>query len=327
MGALEELRYQGRLGPAGARLLYDAIRAVVRFRNFPPPEGHQSWTQEAVTELAHDFLADPATHRRRFSTWAAQAGDDQQLSYLLNTAVVNFLRDRARQTDRGHLITRLREVLAEAPDRFVRLPPDRFGEELWARTGDVNASRWAGPVDDLLVAAWRVDGLGLQPWAQAARRGPVADRESWQRLIEAVLIAAGGPVATRELVEVAANRFSVRLRPTDLSIDEADSEPPTMAETPPEAVAVAEQVQMVWPELSERDRLMLAHPDASVRELAEVLGVGKSAAADAHTRLATRLQDLLGDDEDSEAVVTALAEAARSWLHHRTAPPDSPSHS
>lgn len=325
MGALEELREAGTLGPTGARLLYDTVRAAVRFRNFPPPEGHQWWTQEAVVELAHDFLADSAT-RRRLATLAAEAGDDRQLAYLLNTAVVNFLRDRARRTDRGHLIARLREVLAESPDRFVRLPADRFGEELWARPGDVDAARWAGSLDELVVVAWRVDGLGLQPWTQAARRGPVADRESWQRLIDAVLAAAGGPVATRELVEVAANRFSVRLRPTTMPIDEADADPATLAKAPAEAAEVAESVRAVWPELSTHDRLVLAYPEASVRELAEVLGVGKSAAAEARTRLAARLQDLLGDDEDVDAVVGALAETAGVWLRRRTAPPDSPSH-
>lgn len=325
MGALEELRGQGTLGPAGARLLYDTVRAVVRFRNFPPPQGHQSWTQEAITELAHDFLTDPAT-RGRFATLAAQAGDDRQLGYLLNTAVLYFLRDQARRTDRGHLIARLRDVLAEAPDRFVRFPEDRFGEELWARPSDVEAPRWAGSVDELVVAAWRVEGLGWQPWAQATRRGPLADRQSWQRLIEAVLTAAEGPVATRDLVEVAANRFGVRLRPTEMPIDEADPEPPPLAEPPADAAEIAEQVRTVWPELSDRDRLVLAHPEASVRELAEVLGVGKSAAADARTRLAARLRDLLDDEEDSETVVAALLEAARAWLQRRTAPPDSPSH-
>jgi hypothetical protein len=241
MGALEELCEQGTLGPAGARLLYETVRAVVHFRNFPRPKGHQSWTQDAVEEVAHDFLADPATSGR-LTTLAAKAGDDQQLGYLLNTAIVNFLRDRSRRTDRGHLIMRLREVLLEAPDRFVRLHKERFGEELWARPSDAEVPRWAGPIDELVVAAWGVEGLSLQPWAQAARRGPLADRESWQRLIEAVLTAAGRPVANHDLVEIAANRFGVRLRPTTVPIDEADPDPPSRAEIPADAAEVAEQM-------------------------------------------------------------------------------------
>lgn len=335
MTAVEELRATGGPGRETALLVYETARAVVRFRNFPPPAGYREWTGEAVRELAHDFLTDGRAPKR-WATLAATAIDDEQLGRLLNTSIVNFLRDEARRTDRGHLLARIRDVLGEVPDRFIHVPSSQLGEEHWALPTTVDAPVWQGSLGELVFVAWRVEHLTTVSWRQAERRGPIADRESWHRLTDAVLSHAAGPVPTRVLADVAEHRFSLQPRPDAVPIDAVDVDPPTLPERhPPDPAALARWVEWVWPQLSDRDRLVIAHHDAPVRQLADVLGLGKSAAADARSKAMTTLRALLAtselddeelDDEERDAVALAVADACRRWINERTSGSDSSSH-
>lgn len=335
MTVLDELRTTGCPGPETAQLVYETTRAVVRFRNFPPPEGHQDWTSPAITELAHDFVADERTPKR-WVALAARATDDDELGRLLNTSIVNYLRDRGRRTDRGHLMARIRDVLGQAPDRFSALPATQLGEEHWALVTTADASPWQGRLQDLVREAWRVDDLTLVSWDHAQRRGPIADRESWQRLAEAVLGYAAGPVATKSLAEVAEHRFSLQPRPDDVSIDGVDVDPPAASEPQlSDQTDLTEPVARMWPHLTERERLVLAHHDVTIRELAGVLGLGKSAAGDARAKTLARLGALLAstdlhgevlDEVEREEATLTLVDTCNRWVQERTFAGGSPSH-
>lgn len=324
MSALEELRSTGTLGVEGTRLLYETVHAVTRFRNFPPPEGQDSWTHEAVLECAHDFLSHPRTPQR-LASLAASAADDRQLGRLLNVAIVNYLRDQARATDRGHVIGRMREVLDDGTGRVVRLPAAEHGEELWALPEAMQGPRWERGPEELVVVAWRLNDLHVVRWERASRRGPIADRASWHRLAEAVLTHAGGPVASKVLAEVAEHRFGLLPRPHSVPIDDVDGDPPALpASAPP--TEIAEQAAEAWDQLSDRDRIVIAHHDAPVRDLAERLGLGKSAAADSRARTMKHLAGLLADCDDPDEVALALAEACAQWIADRTGGAANPSH-
>src|SRR5260370_5596871 len=86
-------------------MLYRAVQTVAIARNFPPPDGHVRWDQDAAMDVAHDFL-DGERGRKRITDLALRATDDASLERLLHAAVLNFHRDRSRHTDVGALIRR-----------------------------------------------------------------------------------------------------------------------------------------------------------------------------------------------------------------------------
>ena len=102
MSAREELMATGRLGQAGAELLYATVRAVAIARRFPPPDGHLMWDDAGIQSTAHDFLQGNRGAKRRSNR--AQSTDERSFGRLLERAVQNHLRDAARATDFGKLI-------------------------------------------------------------------------------------------------------------------------------------------------------------------------------------------------------------------------------
>src|SRR5260370_37062921 len=94
-------------------MLYRAVQTVAIARNFPPPDGHVRWDQDAAMDAAHDFL-DGERGRKRVTDLALRATDDHSLERLLHAAVLNFHRDRSRRTDAGALIRRGAGVLGRS---------------------------------------------------------------------------------------------------------------------------------------------------------------------------------------------------------------------
>lgn len=313
MSVLRDLRETGRLSDDGAQLLYDTVAAVVRFSSMPPPRHYRTWSAEAVIEVAHDFLAHAQT-KRRLATIALEASDDASAGRLLETAVRNYLRDQARATDRGALMRRLRDVLAGS-ERFVQVPPKQVGAGRWVLVGAADVEPWGGNIDDLVAASWEADGISVVRWASARRRGPTATRETLERFVEVVLREARGAVRLDDLARVAEQRFDVGPVRT-VALDQTDE--PAVDESDSELEGVERDVGRAWAELSARERVVLANHELTVRELAPVLHVGKSAAAESRRQLVAKLKVLLGDCDNPDAAVLTLVEEARSWLADRT---------
>src|SRR4051794_14894287 len=103
MTAWSELRDTGQLGDQGVAALYRAVSVVAVSHNFPPPPGSERWDEAAITDVTHDFLTGPRG-LARMTEIALRASDERSFARLLDTAVLNHLRDVARRTDRGRLI-------------------------------------------------------------------------------------------------------------------------------------------------------------------------------------------------------------------------------
>lgn len=311
-GAFNELLSDGRPGTKTVKLVYAIADAVTRFGPFPPPSGG-SWDREQVEEVASDFFTHPGTPRR-FATVTARATGGRSFAAQLEQAFRNYLRDEARETDRGHLIGRLRDVLSN-DDRFSQT--GRGGARAWHLV-DGDATVTSISEDDLVGASFSVREVRLLRWS--GRRGPVASREDLARLLEAVLKAADGAVPERTLVDVVARRFGLNLDGTAGSLDDiADERALADRDVQVEAEAeVRDEARRVWYQLTRRERLILAHMDLTDRKLAKVLGLGSSAANVARGRLGDALRTAIGGHSHGQEVYELLQALATQWVRRRT---------
>ena len=151
MSAWSELRDTHALGREGAEQLYVLCEGS-RAHHYPPPEGYERWTLDAVAEVAHDFLTGPRATERLVEL-ASNATDEDSFARLLRPPSLNHLRGIARQTAVGKLIIRLKDLLA---------PPDYRVDQRASRSGNVTLSDtspgvlWNGDPAPLLRAAYAV---------------------------------------------------------------------------------------------------------------------------------------------------------------------------
>src|SRR5262249_22167319 len=156
-----------------------------------PPGDRRGWDTSAVTEVAHDFLADDRTPRR-LSHLLVHALDDESFDRLLHRMVLNFLRDGGRRTDTGRLVLRLPDAMGRHPD-FVA-EGDRW------RLASQPAKPSTAPPGVLTAAASSVAQVDVPRWGpQTRRRPPAADGASVERLCRGVLEAAAGTVPVDQL--------------------------------------------------------------------------------------------------------------------------------
>lgn len=312
-GPRQELVEDRVLGPAGAGLLYRAVRSVAIARSFPPPEGHQQWDADAVQEVAHEFL-EGDRGLRRLAAIVITSTDEESFEALLHTAVLNAHRDRGRRTDFGALVLRVTEILTDS-DAFRR---DRTHPTRWTLAAGPDGPT-AVPDRVLEQAAEAVADIKVPRWTSAVRRAPQADRATFGRLLTAVLTAAGGSLSASDLARACQRRldgraFSVTVEADVLESLGADSMgAPTENDTLNRIVA-----GQVFDGLSERERLLLATYDLPVRSAATQVGIGHSQAAVLRRRLVEHLRTELAHDPDGEDVFPALLRLADQWLAVRT---------
>jgi hypothetical protein len=308
---LQELLDTGRLGPAGAQLLYRTVRAVASGHGFPPPGGRSAWDDDAITEIAHDFLADGRTPRR-LTHLVVHAVDDESFNRLLHRMVLNFLRDLGRRTEIGRLMLRLRDVLARSDD-FVAEADDR-----WRLASQPSTPSGVAPA--ALAAAAAVEThVDVPRWSrQTRRRPPVADAPSLERLCRRVLDVAAGTVPLDQLAQSIAPRLG--LAPTPLAQAVDDHDPFERIATTQHADAVIDSMRAaeIFATLSRRERLLLAAAGTPVRDLRSIIGLGPSQAAELQARLRALLALELQDDENYEDVFFHLVDRAKAWASQAT---------
>ena len=308
----EELLATQRIGRSGAALLYRLVRIVAIARNFPPPPGFDRWDDSAVTETAHDFL-DGERGTRRVIEIAIRSADEQGFERVLEQAVVNHLRDTSRRTDMGRLVRRVTEVLTDEP-AFSRI--------------EGAMARWAlkdGPVipshvpETTLIAALAPVEVSVPEWSSERRSAPLADRDSFTRMLAAILAAAAGSLTAADIARVVATRLDHRRTPLSIELDVLETAMEHSPRLDP-AVQASSSVRAaeILRSLSESERIMLARFDLPVRELGSVLGLRKSQAALLRQRLATRLHEELLDDEDPDDTIVELCRLCERWLADRT---------
>ncbi len=315
MTALEDLRV-GTFGDDLAPLLYTTMRAVARARNFPAPDGHGAWTPDAVFEASHDFLVS-TNAKRRLTELAVLAHDDDELARLLQTACLNFLRERSRATATGKLIRRLKDIL-RADTAFAEVPPGRPGAGNVVLAAATTAEPSAARHDDLVRAAWTVEDVAIVRWSPTTRRQPpLSDRDSLARVAAAVLDRAGGSLPWADLATAVGARFGLNPSgvPAVTAVDDVDgladeTDPAGDVESTRE-MFVGVAADAVLAQLTAFERLVLAHLDEPVRAVASAVGVAPSTAATAVGRVKRALRVLLADESAADEIAVEAVRRAR----------------
>ena len=221
------------------------------------------------------------------------------------------LADLGRRTSLGKLVLRINDVLSGEP-AFRRV------EGRWVRAG--------GPVDagnddpDLLAKAIQAHDIVLPNWGHDARRAaPVADRATIISLCGALLDAAGGSLTPRSLARAIGHRLGIGQAPVALEVNALDD--PYAGEagtagadrTGSEALRLIRATE-VLAKLNDGERLAVAYPEYTVRQLAPLLGASASKSHLIRQRAVDVIRIEVLDDEDGEAVALLVMELARAWV-------------
>jgi len=309
----EEVLAEQRIGPAGAALLYRLVRAVAVSRNFPPPSGSRGWDDTAVIETAHDFL-DGERGRRRVADIAVRSVDEMTFERIMEAAVVNHLREVSRRTDMGKLVLRVTEVLTDDSDfQRVASHPSR-----WTLAGGRAAP--SAVSDTRLAAAVVSIQVTIPAWSSERRSAPLADRETFIRLLRAVLAAADGSLTAAGIAQAVATRLDHRRTPLSIELDVLESIAERAPGQDPAAQATTSiRAAQIFDQLDDRSRLLIATYEQPVRDLGEVLAIGKSQAGLLRQRLTGWLREELKDDTEADATIAEIRRLCEFWLEDRTA--------
>lgn len=314
MSAREELVTTGRLGQAGAELLYATVRAVAVARRFPPPDGHFSWDDAGIQSTAHDFLQGSRGAKRLLDI-ALKSTDERSFGRLLERAVHNHLRDVARATDFGKLVIRTKELLRSVPE-FVSVAAS--DGERWTLAGHSESPSDVASSD--LASATASVQVVVPRWTSETRDAPLADRDSMIRLITAVLSAADGAVNPVEIAHALAARLDHRRTPLTVELDQAGGQPELhVVDGDPEATTLSKmRATQIFNSLSDRERIIVATLDLNVRDLGSLVKMGKSQAALVRQRLIDRVAGELRDDDEPDLTARALTALCDDWIRDRT---------
>lgn len=309
----DELLDTRRLGPAGAELLYRTVFSVAVGHRFPPPPGSAGWNETAVAETAHDFVKDERGTKRLLDIMVRSV-DDRSFERLLEAAVLNFLRDLGRSTDLGKLIVRVKEILRDETD-FEAAPGS---PERWTLAQGVTTPSAAHP-DVLASATARVEVV-VPRWTSERRDPPLADRPSFVRLMTSVLKVADGSLLAEDIARALTARLDHRKSAltTALDIREEVAEPGPGGGDPANQTVAALHATDIFDSLSDRERIIVPTLDENVRDLAQLIGTGKTQAALVRQRLVDRLRDELADDDDPDHTASILCKFCEDWLGDRT---------
>lgn len=309
MTPLEEVRATGRIGHEGARLLYRLVYSVAVDRNIPAPRGHQGWGRAAIEETAHDFLSGSAG-MQRLVTIATQSNDDDSFRRQLAAAVLNHLRSGGRATDVGKLVVRLNEILKTTP-AFEKVRDGRSTH--WAMAGgptDVSVV----PLGDLELEL-RTMAVVRPKWTSETRDAPLADRATLTEMLTRVLTRAAGTLTSRDLAGVIAERMDIRRVPIAYELDDPNEQfEPAAPDDAGSATVDSSQALDFFKRLTDRERIILANPDKSARELAPLVGLKHAQTAVVRQRLFDRVRGVVSDSEDPEGVVEDLCDLCEEWV-------------
>jgi hypothetical protein len=309
----EELISTGRLGRAGAELLYKTVGLVAVANRFPPPAGSTRWDETAVAETAHDFVKNQRGSKRLLDL-LIRSTDEQSFERLLEKAVLNFLRDVARSTDLGKLVVKVKEILRDN-NEFIAVARN---PERWSLTnGPVEPSQTSP--DDLAAATAGVK-VDVHRWTSERRDSPLADGPSFVRLITSVLTAAVGSLTAADIAHALTARLDHRRTPLTLALDirEQIAEPGPAGGDPANRTVAELHALDIFNTLSDSERIIVTTLDHNVRDLAQLIDMSKTQAALIRKRLIDQLRDQLADDDDPDSTATFLCDLCHGWIEDRT---------
>lgn len=317
MGPREELVTIGKPGPLFLDLLYETANAVVRGRT--PPPGSKSWDKSARQELAHQFFLRKGADKRLI-TMITNSTDEDSFRRQLQKSVRNFLRDQGRKTDLGKVIIRLKRLLPEqaATGRFTDL-----GNGWWGLPGCPEGPTTAAHSD--LIHAMAPVKVVVPKWTSKTRDAPLADGQSYARLVEAVLTEAEGSMTAENLATILINRLDHIHTPLYFE-DQHGEVPPTKrtAVTDPAAAVQVDltekQATAFFEAMTDRDRRVFATRHLTCREAEETVGRKHAQVSNLRNALDQRLKDHLPVEEDPGPFVLLVYQHCCDWLTDQTDP-------
>ena len=308
--ALIELR-AGEVGAATFQLVTDVASKLARSGRFSAPNGSRKWHRMDVDDLVGDFFASPGPAAQL----AVDCEDGEHLRSRTATAVTRLILDRQRATPKGALRRRTARNLSRRTDVHT-VPPQH-----WALDGFQSEAHWAGGHEPLAAAAARIQVDPGPEW-DGERRTPACTPDSLRLVCDAVLNTAASPVGRPVVLTVVTDRII----PDDFDHVHAreDVDGPASDDPEPDAdlmmsidVAQAMTVaEVIFEQLDDRDRQLLAYLDFSARDAADQpeVQLGKSAASERLKRLPDSLRPVLDAAPDAELLGRCLLGLRDEWL-------------
>ena len=293
-------------GDAFAALVLRLSGIVARTKTYPWPEDFDSWSDEAVQDLANrvyerkDSTKDKGLALKIFE----KARDQGSLERLLLATIENVLIDEAKATETGKLRRRLVGVLGKDA-RFVHVP---HPEECWALQGRPQ-HMWQGDRDVLVQAALRVQGYEIRSWNTAGpTAAPVAT--ALREVSHGVLMEADAAVRAQELAVILRVRFVyiAPLNASSLSALPAEAAPVTKEIDCPEDVVILDiTADAIWATLTPTERMVVAHiGEENPEEWARSCSLRPRQAAVVEAVLIAKLQAAVVGEERAKDLILEL---------------------
>lgn len=309
MSAFEEILHRGDAAGAETIALLRRLGAqTARRSTFPPPQGHRSWTSEAVDDLLAELFASRGS---AFVVACRTTATDQgSLERLILKTIKNFLIDQAKATERGKLRRRLGRILGDDA-RFER-PALLRSILAWALFGGPTGL-WQGELDQLHRSAAGVRGFQIATWNTAGRTS-AGNVEAITGVSWVVIDFAAGAVLDDDLAQVLEVRFALLAQPMfevlpDGRYDIAD----TAGFDPVQAEAlrtshVGRRAQELLDGLSAEEQALLPYLAASLRTRMSASGLGRATTEALTATLAERLRQATQDDDERDEILVLLAD-------------------
>ncbi len=307
MSEYDDWQQAGKLNPdAFAALLLRLCGIVARTKTYPWPEHYDSWSDEAMQELANKVYErkDCGEEDKRLALKVFEKARDQgSLERLLLTTIENVLIDEAKATETGKLRRRLVSVLGKDA-RFVPVPEP---EECWALEGRAQHI-WQGDRDVLVQAALRVQGYEIRSWNTAGpTAAPVAT--ALREVSHGVLTEADAAVRAQELALILRVRF-VHIAPLNtasLSALHPDAAPVSEETDSPEDVVILDiTADTIWATLTPTERMAVAHVGEDPDKWARSCSLRPRQAAAVEAALIAKLQAAVIGERRAEDLIREL---------------------
>jgi hypothetical protein len=276
-------------------LVVRLVWQVLRQSPFPPPEPHDSWTEQAVADqVVALYIAKGGAVVAE--AVAAAGGDQGHLERRLLQTIRHYLIDAAKSTPVGLMRNRLKSMLTR-DDAYVRLEDGAHPLAGWAPAGSEGATGrlWQGDEDALHRAATHTP-VPADIVFNKSGPPPAATKRALQDVIAAVFTAAAGSYLPDQLLaRVVARRFDEFLDPggRDVSAYTSPADPETIIDLAPVAqtaeldldrMEAADVADWLWVEFSRDERIVYpllniaGDHDGRVASVVMILGCGEAEA-------------------------------------------------
>ena len=275
------------------------------------------WNDEALSDLANDFIIEQGIGQGAFLKALAQSPDIEALLAYVGRSFRNYIVDQRPRSTERNVFERLRDLLDSSPD-FMRLagtPPNSFfGLAEWSDAAPEPAT------DEDMASAHRFipEGVEWVAYESGQRQSPGLSSADLQRTALAVMRGMNRLVSARQLMSLIKRRFV--LDASEVEWDDASDELSLHARTdsPLDLVAARELAEIVHGNLTPRQRDILFEQlkqgtEANVRSISAALGIGKSTVSNEMQRILACFRDVdVTGEQQLQQVLEAIGSLRRA---------------